>query len=151
MEYWSEKCPNCGYKTRKSSLNNEKTFGSPLIKCENCGGVYIHPDRIEIGLFTEKELKAFKNKMMFSFIWRIVFLSIVVGLLLQYLLLDRFLQTDWAFLPISVAISLLGYFKIKTSVERTIRKEMDESMKRLNFPGYREVLEKSGYKPRWST
>lgn len=73
MEYWSEKCPYCGAKTRKSSIDNEKTFDTPLVTCRACGKTYIHPDRIEIGMLSTYGRKRFARKMMFSMAWRSAF------------------------------------------------------------------------------
>ena len=145
MEYWSEKCPYCGTKTRKSSIDNEKTFDTPLVTCRACGKTYIHPDRIEIGMLSAYGRKRFARKMMFSMAWRAAFFG-----LLGYAVAEGIANLGHDIsVAIGVAVCLFLLFLSTRFIKNTMAAELKESEKRLAVPGYRELLEKAGYEPRW--
>ena len=145
MEYWSEKCPYCGAKTRKSSIDNEKTFDTPLVTCRACGKTYIHPDRIEIGMLSTYGRKRFARKMMFSMAWRSAFFGLLGFAVAEGIAnLGQDIST-----AIGVAVFLLLLLLSTRVIKNTMETELKESEKRLAVPGYRERLEKAGYKPHW--
>ncbi|MBE6996006.1 MAG: hypothetical protein E7429_04685 [Ruminococcaceae bacterium] len=150
MQYWTEKCPYCGKKTRCSSIYNNKKFGCPVVICPSCRQPYIHPDVMEIGTLSKAELRDFKHSMLFSFLWRIAFFAFLIGGV-SFMLLENYAY-DYRYLGIAAAIAYFVVFARKSNkkTNEIIAKETAESEKRLADPAYRELLNRVGYKAVWN-
>lgn len=146
MEYWTEKCPNCGFKSRMTSLSNKNGFGSPLIACENCGKPYIHPGRIELGVLSDKELRTFKARMVASLIWRhaIIFAAIPYALVLSFVP-----GPAWVSTVVGITMLIFSVWLSFHVTNKRILQELPLSNERLLSPGYRQILEDAKYKPYW--
>lgn len=145
MEYWIERCPHCAAARKRSSIDNDKKFGTPLVSCHACGKYYVHADRMEIGLLAEHELKRFEGKMMFSLLWRLCFVAV-----LAYVVLAEVIHISCVLSALSVGVVfVLLVVRGMTSIRKNLQEELSLSQTRLKQPGYRELLERCGYKPRW--
>lgn len=144
MRYWIEKCPYCGCKDFKSDVTSEKKFDTPIIVCSRCSNIYIHPERIEIGMLTEKEQKNFARKMLYSMLWRAPMFGLI-----PYAFAEALTQNSMVSIPIGIIVTSYLIYKSIVGVRRTMVEEIPKSEERLKQPGYREFLEKSGYRPRW--
>lgn len=145
MKYWREKCPYCGLSTRRSDLDSEKGFGTPLIVCPRCKQSYIHPDRIELGMLSPDEQVRFKNRMLFSFVWRAIFFGLLIFAGISCIAHLSDLLSGL----ISASVTLLLILKLYRGNNRVFVEELKKSEERLSVPGYRELLERAGYKPEW--
>lgn len=145
MEYWTEKCPHCGFKSHMSSLSNKNGFGCVVIPCKNCGSPFIHPGRIELGVLTAKELRSFKVRMAISLMWRHALLAVIPYALAQVLIPDP----AWVSTAVGIVFLVLAILQSLRVTNKTILRELPLSNERLLRPGYRQILEDVKYKPHW--
>lgn len=153
MMYWREKCPYCASTSAKNDLNNEKGFGTPLIKCPSCGNVFLHPDRLELAYLSEEARLASKNRMKLQSIWRAAFFGIIIFALLALLFFKLLsLQGDfWSYVALVIAAGISVYSLINSSrnIDKIYAEELEKSKKRMSVPGYREMLSAAHYDPTW--
>ena len=89
--------------------------------------------------------KRFARKMMFSMARRSAFFG-----LLGFAVAEGIANLGHDIsAAIGVAVCLLLLLLSTRFIKNTMETELKESEKRLAVPGYRELLEKAGYKPHW--
>lgn len=148
MKYWTETCPCCGARFRCSDLHNSKDYASPIVTCSKCHKLYIHPDRIELGMVPEERWKAYKREEITTPSFYLVFISFILACILQWIgesyIFKESLSLNYLLInTILFSCILVPVFIIRHG--KYLEKQLELSKERLKQPGYREVLVNARY------
>lgn len=143
MKYYTKSCPHCHYKYQYHDPQKHRN-GSPIRLCQKCGGQYIDPDYIELGLLPPSKIKNPKIDVA----------VVIVGFIFFILSLYCWISYPHLNNPAAIIFLAIAVFSAWCTVEeyrgyedrtRQLEEELQQSKIRLSNPYYILALEQIDY------
>ena len=152
--YTYKRCPHC-LKTYESYSTHTKSFqehsGVPFITCPKCGKLFVDKDIQEPALkpFSASEM-TIKNCIFACF-----YPFGVAGILFTFAAFKVSKPEVWLFIVAGILdlfyiLSIIYFLLIRRRANEQLKKEYEESIKRLQNPEYARALKEAGFHvPSW--